>query len=54
MLVVDSELRFRTAAEISQSLQDVGFLPPQIYGGWAKEPLTEQSYPMVFVTQRPE
>jgi len=51
-LVVDSTLRFRTEQEIRKSLEDVGFRVQHVYGGWGKEPFTDQSRLMVFVAQR--
>ncbi len=47
-----STLRFRTHAEISQSLTQTGFTIPHVYGDWHHTPFTENSKMMVFVAQR--
>ena len=49
---VESELRFRTKAEISDSLTNCGLQVDRIYGDWHGGPLTRQSRCMVFVAQK--
>jgi SAM-dependent methyltransferase len=51
-LVVDSELRFRSLAEFTDSLQNVGFSVEHVYGGWHRQPVTISSQVMVFVARR--
>jgi SAM-dependent methyltransferase len=51
-LVVNSELRFRSLEEITNSLQEIGFRVEQVYGGWQRQPLTTSSQAMVFVARR--
>jgi SAM-dependent methyltransferase len=51
-LVVSSELRFRTMAEISDSLGQAGFAVEQVYGDWHKRPFASTSRMMVFVARR--
>ena len=51
-LVVRSELRFRSQAEITASLVNAGFAIAQLYGDWRHGPLTSASRVMVFVAQR--
>ncbi|HEX6817928.1 MAG TPA: class I SAM-dependent methyltransferase [Ktedonobacterales bacterium] len=52
VLIVPSELRFRSQAEITQSLQDAGFAVEHVYGEWQRGPLTSASRPMIFVARR--
>jgi SAM-dependent methyltransferase len=51
VLVVSSELRFRSLAELTDSLKSVGFSIVHVYGGWHHEPVTKISRIMVFVAQ---
>lgn len=51
-LVVSSELRFRHHEELATSLTKAGFTIKQVYGNWHREPFTDASRFMVFVTQR--
>lgn len=51
-LVVPSELRFRTQAEITASLQAAGFTVEHVYGSWDRSPMTSASRPMIFVARR--
>jgi ubiquinone/menaquinone biosynthesis C-methylase UbiE len=51
-LVVDSELRFRTLEEITQSLEHSGFEIESVYGGWKRESFTTSCRPMIFVAKR--
>ncbi len=52
VVVVKSELRFRSLAELTKSLTDSGFTVEHVYGDWHKGPLVSTSYPMVFVARR--
>jgi SAM-dependent methyltransferase len=52
VLVVGSELRFRTLAELTNSLANAGFTVEHVYGGWHREPFTSASRVMVFVARR--
>ena len=38
-LAVDSTLRFRTEAELRESLEAAGFAIEAVYGGWSREPV---------------
>lgn len=51
-LVVGSELRFRSQAELTASLAAAGFGVEHIYGDWLGGPLTPTSRIMVFVARR--
>ena len=51
-VTADSTLRFRSAAEISASLHDAGFVVDHVYGDWEHGPLTPTSRVMVFVAHR--
>lgn len=51
-VVIDSELRFRTQAELTASLIGAGFTVEQVYGDWRRGPLTPASRVMVFVARR--
>ncbi len=50
-LVVESELRFRTAGEITLTLQQAGFSVERIYGNWEKKPFAPADPVMVFVAK---
>ena len=52
-LIVDSTLRFRSAGEITLSLQQTGFSVDRIYGDWKKKPFTPADPIMVFVAKKP-
>lgn len=51
-LVAPSELRFRSADEITASLQDAGFAVEHVFGDWQRGPMTPASRPMIFVARR--
>lgn len=51
-LVVSSELRFRSQAELSASLANAGFTVEHVYGDWRRGPVTSTSRVMVFVARR--
>lgn len=51
-LVVHSELRFRSQAELSASLTNAGFTVEQVYGNWQRGPVAGASRVLVFVAQR--
>jgi hypothetical protein len=52
VLVVDSELRFRSHAEISSSLGNAGFTIEHVYGDWEQSPFVNTSRMMIFVARR--
>lgn len=52
ILVVNSELRFRSYAEISASLRNAGFTIEQMYGDWQQGLFVNTSRIMVFVARR--
>ena len=52
VLVVRSELRFRTQEELASSLETTGFNIEHVYGDWHKGPLRGDSREMVFVARR--
>ncbi len=51
-LLIESELRFRSQAEITAALTSAGFTIEQAYGDWVRGPLTSASRVMVFVARR--
>jgi hypothetical protein len=51
-LVVESELRFRTLTELSQSLVTCGFGIENVYGDWQCGPVTATSPELIFVAIR--
>ncbi|MFN8492441.1 MAG: class I SAM-dependent methyltransferase [Caldilineaceae bacterium] len=51
-LVVSSELRFRSQAELRASLTNAGFTVEHIYGDWRRGPVTGASRVLVFVARR--
>ena len=52
VLVVESELRFRSRAELTDSLTAAGFAVAEVYGDWQRGPLIDTSRVMVFVARR--
>jgi SAM-dependent methyltransferase len=52
VLIVESELRFRSQLELSDSLQAAGFVVEHVYGDWQRGPVTSASRTMVFVARR--
>lgn len=53
VVVARDELRFRSLAELTDSLADAGFAVEHVYGGWDREPFLSTSRLMVFVARRP-
>ena len=51
-LVVDSELRFRTLAEVTTSLHNAGFTIERVYGNWDRTPFLNTSREMIFIARR--
>jgi SAM-dependent methyltransferase len=51
-VVVPSELRFRSLAEIAESLSNAGFTVAHVYGDWNAGPVVPTSRVMVFVARR--
>ncbi len=52
VVVANSELRFRSRAELADSLTAAGFVVEQVYGDWQRGPLVGTSRVMVFVARR--
>lgn len=52
ILVVSSELRFRSLTELTDSLVNAGFTVEHVYGGWDRGPVVGTSRVMVFVARR--
>jgi SAM-dependent methyltransferase len=52
VIVASSELRFRSLAELTDSLIDAGFTVEQVYGDWNHGPVSSTSRVMVFVARR--
>lgn len=52
VVVASSELRFRSRAELTDSLISVGFAVERVYGDWQHGPLVGASRVMVFVARR--
>jgi SAM-dependent methyltransferase len=52
VVVVQSELRFRSRDELSRTLADAGFTVEHVYGDWDKGPLLSTSRVMIFVARR--
>ncbi len=52
VVVVHSELRFRSQDEFATSLQAAGFTVEHVYGDWHKGPLRSDSRVMIFAARR--
>ncbi len=52
VVVVNSELRFRTLVELTDSLSHAGFTIEHVYGDWQRGPMTSTSRVMVIVARR--
>jgi SAM-dependent methyltransferase len=52
VLVVGSQLRFRSHQELTRSLTDSGFVVEHLYGDWHNGPLLSTSRVMIFVARR--
>jgi SAM-dependent methyltransferase len=52
VVVASSELRFRSMAELTDSLMNAGFMLEHVYGDWQRGPVTNSSKIMVFVARR--
>lgn len=52
VVVVSSELRFRSMTELRDSLIDAGFILEHVYGDWHRGPVTNISRLMVFMSRR--
>ena len=52
VLVVDSELRFRSLDEMTLSLRKAGFLIEQVFGDWSRGPFVRTSRFMVLIARR--
>ncbi len=51
-MIVNSELRFRSQTEITDSLHNAGFAIEQLYGDWNRAPFLSTSPEMIFIAQR--
>jgi SAM-dependent methyltransferase len=51
-IVASSELRFRSLAELTDSLTTCGFSIEQVYGDWHRKPFADTDPVMVFVARR--
>lgn len=51
-VVAADELRFRSRAELTDTLTEAGFTVEQVYGDWQKGPLLSSSRVMIFVARR--
>ena len=51
VFVAESELRFRSLEETTDTLKSVGFCIQNVYGSWQREPVTNKSKVMVFIAQ---
>lgn len=52
VIVADSELRFRSLAELRDSLHNAGFTIEHVFGDWTRGPVTSSSRVLVFVARR--
>ena len=52
VLVVNSELRFRSLDEMTQSLRKAGFSIEQVFGDWSRRPFVSTSRFMVIIARR--
>jgi SAM-dependent methyltransferase len=52
VVVASSELRFRSRAELTESLITAGFTVEQVYGDWDRGLVTNASRVMVFIARR--
>jgi SAM-dependent methyltransferase len=52
VVVASSELRFRSRAELTESLTGAGFTVQQVYGDWDRGPVTSTSPVLVFTAAR--
>jgi SAM-dependent methyltransferase len=51
-LVTENELRFRSQAELSESLRETGFSVEHVYGDWNRSPVGAATPEMIFVAKR--
>jgi SAM-dependent methyltransferase len=54
VVVASSELRFRTPAELTDSLTNAGFTVEHVYGDWNRGSFTDASRFMAFIARRDE
>jgi SAM-dependent methyltransferase len=52
VVIASSELRFRSQAELTESLSTAGFSGEHVYGDWVHGPVTGSSRVMVFIARR--
>ncbi len=51
-LISEAALKFRTQAELEQSLSRAGFKVEQVYGDWDRQPVSAEAPEMIFVALR--
>ncbi|MGF7229678.1 MAG: class I SAM-dependent methyltransferase [Candidatus Saccharibacteria bacterium] len=51
-LISANELRFRTKEEITETLQDAGFMFEYVYGDWASKPFANDDHEMIFLAKK--
>ena len=51
-LVSPIELRFRTEAELTQSLRDAGFTVERVYGDWDRRPAGPTTRELIVIAAR--
>jgi SAM-dependent methyltransferase len=51
-LVSSAQLRFRTLAELTASLNDAGFAIEHVYGTWARRPIAPENPELVVIAER--
>ena len=52
LVAAQGKLRFRTEAELTQSLADAGFTVRLVYGDWGRQPVRPSSPELIFVAVR--
>ena len=52
-LISRNELRFRTEAELTQSLTDAGFSVEHVFGGWNRQRVDAGTTELIFIASRP-
>lgn len=50
--VTTNELRFRTQAELTQSLTEIGFSVEHVFGEWDCQPVEAETHELIFVAER--
>jgi hypothetical protein len=50
--VSEGRLRFRSQAELTQSLADAGFAAERVYGDWDRRPAGPRTRELIVIAQR--